>query len=76
MEDAVRKAPTKYLSYLLRLWEVSSCSGENETWRASVECVQGGAKVTFATLEELLAFLQQQTQPGASGPVDTGNTSK
>ena len=64
LEEAGRKPPAKYLSYLLRLWEVSSGSGEGETWRASVECVQGGARVTFATLDELISYLRQQTQPG------------
>ena len=75
MQEGVPRPPTKYLSYLLRLWEVSAGS-EDETWRASIECVQDGTRVTFATLDELLAFLQQQTQPGSYAPTGTGSTRK
>lgn len=75
MEEAVPKPPTKYLSYLLRLWEVCA-SGGDEAWRASVESVQCGTKVAFATLDELLAFLQQQTQPEPDAPTGTDSTRK
>ena len=55
----------KYRSYLLRLWEVSAAPGEDAIWRASVECVQGGKKMSFASLDDLLAYLREQTESGA-----------
>jgi len=57
----------KYLSYLLRLWEVSAAPGEDAIWRASVECVQGGERMSFASLDDLLAYLRDQTRRKA-GP--------
>ena len=75
MEEVVPKPPAKYLSYLLRLWEVS-VGGGDEAWRASVESVQGGTKVTFATLDELLAFLQQETHPSSSADRGIDSTRK
>ena len=45
-----------YLSYLLRLWETSD--GEKEVWRASLESPGTGERRSFASLEDLVAFLQ------------------
>ena len=48
----------EYLSYLLRLWRVGT---EMAVWRASLESPHGGGRIGFASLDELFAFLQQQT---------------
>ena len=54
-----------YLSYLLRLWQESGESrdplGEAPVWRASLESPQSDECQGFASLNELVAFLQQQT---------------
>lgn len=52
-----------YLSYLLRLWRVGK---ENAVWRASLESPHTGERIGFAGLDELFAFLQQQTSDEAS----------
>jgi hypothetical protein len=47
-----------YLSYLLRLWQVS---GEGEAvWRASLESPHTGERHGFADLAGLFTFLQQE----------------
>ena len=49
----------RYISYLLRLWQVRT--GSELVWRASLESPQTGDRTGFASLEDLFAFLQQQT---------------
>jgi hypothetical protein len=51
---------TRYLSYLLRLWETAD--GEQRFWRASLERPGTGERHSFATLEALFAYLMQETQ--------------
>lgn len=51
---------TRYLSYLLRLWETAD--GEQRFWRASLERPGTGERRSFATLETLFAYLMQETQ--------------
>lgn len=53
------KPKTRYLSYLLRLWE--SADGEEYVWRASLECPRTGDRHGFATIEALFDFLRQET---------------
>jgi hypothetical protein len=48
-----------YFSYLLRLWQEKG--DEHPMWRASLESAQTGERLTFATVEELVRFLKQQT---------------
>ena len=48
-----------YLSYLLRLWRVRERGPP--AWRASLQRPGSGERVSFATLDELFAFLSQQT---------------
>ena len=50
----------KYLSYLLRLWMVEE-DGEY-LWRASLEVTHSRERYGFANLDDLLAFLKEQTQ--------------
>ena len=47
-----------YLSYLLRLWQVSS-DGEL-VWRASLENPHTGERRGFANLTDLFTFLQKE----------------
>ena len=49
----------RYLSYLLRLWQVRS-EGEL-VWRASLESAHTGERQGFANLDDLFDFLQKQT---------------
>ena len=61
-----------YVSYLLRLWRVKE--GDKDVWRASLQDPQSGERISFATVEALFAFLQEQLE-GASdrgGDVEAG----
>ena len=54
----------RYLSYLLRLWQESGGSsdpvGDPPLWRASLESPQTGARLGFASLVDLFAFLVEE----------------
>ncbi|MBN1886384.1 MAG: hypothetical protein JW850_00275 [Thermoflexales bacterium] len=50
----------RYLSYMLRLWETSS--EDDHIWRASLESPGSGKRLGFASLEELFAFLKDETK--------------
>ena len=58
----------RYLSYLVRLWQVdvSAAAGRAEqvVWRGSVQSSLTGELEGFATLDELLEFLREQTGTG------------
>ena len=58
--------PSRYLSYLLRLWQTSD--GTSWVWRASLESSHTGKREGFASLDELIEFLHRQT--GAVADVD------
>lgn len=47
-----------YFSYLLRIWQSGPVKAA--TWRASLECPLTGERRTFASLEDLWIFLQDQ----------------
>ena len=47
------KEQSDYLSYLLRLWQVSE---EETTWRASLESSHTGERKGFASLDDLFDF--------------------
>ena len=47
-----------YLSYLLRLWRVSSA--EKAIWRASLQSSETGERQGFPSLDELFDFLRRQ----------------
>jgi hypothetical protein len=67
------KQPRRYYSYLLRLWQESSSSSKGAPlrdppqWRASLERPQSGERLGFASLKELITFLETET---GVGPVD------
>jgi hypothetical protein len=48
-----------YVSYLLRLWRERGSASIH--WRASLQDPHSGERVGFAHLDELVAFLRQQT---------------
>lgn len=53
------KEQPDYVSYLLRMWPAN---GEGKVaWRASLESPHTGERIGFASLDELFAFLRQQT---------------
>jgi hypothetical protein len=59
----------RYLAYMLRLWQV----GEDATiWRASLEDAHTGARHGFASIHDLLAFLEEKT--GQPSSVETGGS--
>jgi hypothetical protein len=57
-----RRQKQRYLSYLLRLWQTSD--GGKQVWHASLENPGSGERRGFASLEDLIGFLQAQTRPG------------
>ncbi|MFQ5435484.1 MAG: hypothetical protein ACE5FD_11465 [Anaerolineae bacterium] len=54
---------TNYQAYLLRLWR----DGEKQPWRALLENPHTGEQCGFANLEQLFAYLEEQTKPGQDG---------
>lgn len=48
----------RYLSYLLRLWQVGD--GEKHAWRASLESPGSRQRRSFASLKDLFSFLEGQ----------------
>jgi hypothetical protein len=60
-ENLVTERHRPYLAYLLRLWQIQD-KGELG-WRASLENAHTGEKLAFAHLDELVAFLQERTDP-------------
>jgi hypothetical protein len=55
----MNKDPQPYTSYLLRLWP--SKSGDAWVWRASLEDTLTGVRRGFVTLQEMFAYLEDQT---------------
>jgi hypothetical protein len=58
----------QYLSYLLRLWSISS-EGEL-VWRASLEDSRTGESTGFATPDALFAFLRAQMEVASDTNAD------
>ena len=58
----------RYLSYLLRLWQIES-KGQL-VWRASLEDARTGERQGFASIDALLAFLREQTDVVTDSPED------
>ena len=65
----------RYLSYLLRLWQVTGRSQPN--WQASLESPITGQRQGFPDVEALFAFLTAQTHPpldrADADPLQTGD---
>ncbi len=47
-----------YKAYLLRLWS----DGPDTPWRAALECARTGVRYPFATVADLVAFLEAETR--------------
>ena len=62
------RGKARYLSYLLRLWQVS-CDGRL-VWRASLESAKTGERTGFLSLEALYAFLERQVLAAEPGPAN------
>ena len=66
------KQPRRYYSYLLRLWQESGSSSQGAPprdppqWRASLERPQSGERLGFASLQELITFLETETGVGSA----------
>ena len=58
-----------YLAFMLRLWRVGE---DGMAWRASLENAHTGARQGFASLDALLAFLEEQT--GRSSHIVAGDS--
>ena len=63
------KQPT-YQAYLLRLWPTRPHGTEPAVWRASLENPHTGQRLGFASLEQLFAYLIEQTGPNFSARED------
>jgi hypothetical protein len=59
MEKVMEKDRETYTSYLLRLWPTKS--GDSWVWHASLEDSRTGVRRGFISLEEMFAFLKEQT---------------
>ena len=55
----MNKEQRRYISYLLRLWQIRS--GSELVWRASLESPYTGERKGFASLADLFDFLRGQT---------------
>ncbi len=58
----------QYVAYLLRLWQITSTEGP--VWRATLQDVHTGERQGFASMAQVIAFLEAQTG-GAVGAADT-----
>jgi hypothetical protein len=69
----VTKERPDYLAYQLRLWRM--CSGGRTTWRVSLKSARTREGRGFASMDDLFAFLRQQTgvssDPGGDEPLPT-----
>ena len=61
--------PRRYLAYLLRVWHVTGDDG-SPGWRASLEDVHTGTRQGFGSLEQLLAFLFEETAGAPASHAD------
>lgn len=66
----MKTGQTPYYSYLLRLWPATE-RGQT-VWRASLENPHTGERLGFATLEQLVSFLREQT----AGPESTAKSNR
>lgn len=68
------KQQRRYLAYLLRLWQEGGGSsdplGDPPLWRAALEWPQSGRRQAFASLEDLFAFLEEETGSTGQGSRD------
>jgi hypothetical protein len=58
-DQNIQRRPAAYRAYLLRLWRTDA--SDAAVWRASLEDSRTGERIGFASLEQLFAFLMEQT---------------
>jgi len=63
-----------YLSYLLRLWREND--QDRPQWRASLESTQDSERQSFASLDDLLTFLRQETSNQSTSTINYQTTSQ
>jgi hypothetical protein len=70
-EETIRQQ-RQYLSYMLRLWQASTGDPPHDPplWRASLESPQTGGRLGFASLGDLLDFLEEEIGSTPSGSQD------
>ena len=64
MAEKPLKQQRKYVSYLLRLWRETGA--EEAQWRASLQNPHTGERTGLASIGDLLAFLEEETEPTLS----------
>lgn len=74
--NPINEEPGIYHAYLLRLWRAQS-QGQTQ-WRASLESPHTGERQSFASLEQLFAFLSErcEVQPPGAGRQETEGQQK
>jgi hypothetical protein len=64
-----RDGPPRYRSYLLRCWEERGRTHAGaDTWRFSLEDPHTGRRRGFASLDDLVAAVRGELEPGGNGP--------
>ena len=64
--------PDAYQTYVLRLWR-ARCQGKWQ-WRASIESLHTGERHSFASLEQLFAYLSEQCDRQVPAMTETRGT--
>ena len=64
--------PDAYQTYLLHLWRVR-CQGKWQ-WRASIDSRRSGERHSFASLEQLFAYLTEHCDRQAPAVTETQGT--
>jgi hypothetical protein len=75
VENPVTKTRSEYLSFLLRLWRVSNNvnqdpGGEEMVWRVSLQETLTDERISFADLDDLVAFLRFEMDAESDGGLD------
>jgi hypothetical protein len=69
----MRKRPPRYQVYLLRRWEERSQHLDGPAvWRFSLEDPERGRRWGFASLAELVAFLERDTGDEGLSEIESG----
>jgi hypothetical protein len=78
MAEETIKQHKRYLCYLLRLWQASAGDPPSNPplWRASLESPQTDARLGFASLQDLFAFLGKETGTTPPGSQDQAEEEK
>jgi len=71
--------PSEYLSFLLRLWRVSNgespgASHEGWAWRIALQDTLTDEQISFASLDDLVAFLRLKMSVVSDAGRDAGGS--